>query len=190
MFSAFQPDAFQSNAVQAAGGATTVACDPPPDGNHILHTTGGCAIGADGSGTYLDWGPSATPPVPPDEQAPSGGWVHGGYGRRRTRNELDAERRRLGIIPPEAEEVVQRAVKRNAKRLVRQAEQTAADPYELLQSHLAAYESQLAQMLQRKELEYRDAYLKLMLAGIEQVVAEREQEAEDINVLHLLMEWM
>lgn len=60
MFSAFQPNAFQSNAVQAAGAVTSVACDPPPDGNHILHTTGGCAIGVDGTGVYLDWGPTAS----------------------------------------------------------------------------------------------------------------------------------
>lgn len=71
-----------------------------------------------GTSWLTSWDRAFTPPTPPADTGASGGWWPSV--RRRTRSEIDEERRLLGILPPKVLEAVAEAPK--ARRRVKLAQ--------------------------------------------------------------------
>lgn len=104
---------------------------------------------------------------------PTGGW----WGpRTRTRDEIDAERRRLGILPPVAE-----IARKSAQRAVQSREKDE-------QALRIAVESLRAEIGKKEAAALRDAYVQLVRMELQNAWIEQQQEEEAVamTMIYLL----
>lgn len=129
--------------------------------------------------------------APATTQAYSGGWRFPEH-KRKTAEDIQEERIRLGIIP----KPVQKAVAKAAKRVIEQAKQqdassTRPDPLVWLAQHHEQERALLARTLRQRQIQAdQDAqrtYMILLRIEIEaQIERQRLQDEEDEQIVTLL----
>ena len=138
---------------------------------------GGAPIGVVAIGATLFLAPATT--EAPTQTYGGAGWA-AYYLPRRTQEEIDEERYRLGIIPRPAAA----AVRKVAKKIVKQAKESDVDPLEYLRETHARQQAFLASELRAREQTARLAYMQLLALEIELMV----QAQEDEDIINLLFE--
>lgn len=129
--------------------------------------TGALAATEEGADTASFRGPIV------EQEAATGGWFRLPQQRFRTQDEIDDERRRLGILPPKVAEVV--------KEVAREAAQQPA-------ARKAEIRRDFKRELAEAQAQYRAEYLRALYAEIEfQRLLQQQAEEEEEAVAVLLM---
>ena len=149
---------------------------------HLLLTTGGGWLLFAASGGALDW---TTSTDTEQEVRSSGGY----WGRRpRTREEIEDERRRLGIIPAPVAKVVSRAAKRALVAARKEVERQDTTDYlaaleREIQSAISEQSDKMRRSIEAQQLEWHLAYKVALKNEIDRLI--QEQEEHEIVLLLL-----